>query len=116
MQQEEFTKILKEAINYNQLERYFLSETGDIESAQSHYELRPDLESVEKDKASDGGIKLSHAQRRMLIVLVALWDGRHADRVFEEGMGSLARTIHSMDRENRELFADLIVTYPGWGN
>ncbi|WP_169546283.1 hypothetical protein [Sneathiella aquimaris] len=116
MSEEEFTIIVKEAINYNQLNRYFLSKTGKIDTAKDHFDLTPDLESIRADKASDGGLKLSHAQRRMLILLVALWDGRYADDIFNEGIGSLGKMIHSMDRGNRELFADLIVTYPGWGS
>jgi len=114
--EEEFTKIVKEAINYNQLNRYFLPSGPQLEALNSHYDLKPDLSSIENDMASDGGLKLSHAQRRMLILLVSLWDGRHADRLFAEGIGSIAKMIHSMDRDNRELVADLVITYPGWGN
>ncbi len=116
MLEEEFTKIVKEAINYNQLNRYFLPNGQELENLTSHYDLKPDLSSIEMDKQSDGGLKLSHAQRRMLIFLVSLWDGRQADRIFLEGIGSLGKMIHSMDKGNRELVADLVVTYPGWGH
>gem|GEM_PF-3811863 len=111
----EFTKIVKEAINYNNLNRYFSPSGTEFQDIESHFLLKPNLTEIEKDKISSGGLKLSHAQRRMLIFIVALWDGREADRIFEEGIGSLAKMIHSMDRDNKELLADLIVTYPGWG-
>ena len=111
-----FTKLVKESIAYNQLERYFLVETGTLEDLEDHFTLRPDITSLEADMASNGGLKLSHAQRRMLVVLVALWNGRIADETFSSSMGDLAKVIQSMDRNNRELFAELVVSYPGWGN
>jgi hypothetical protein len=111
----EFTKIVKEAILYNQLERYFSPSGEKLELVETHYDLCPNVFEIEKDKNSDGGLKLSHAQRRMLIFLVALWEGREADRIFNEGIGTVSKLIHSMDRDNRELLADLIITYPGWG-
>ncbi len=111
----DFTKIVQEAIVYNQLERYFWPKGDALGSVESHFDLKPDIEEIEKDKASDGGLKLSHAQRRMLILLVALWEGNEADRIFAEGFGSISKVIHSMDKNNRELTADLVVTYPGWG-
>lgn len=111
-----FTKLVIESITYNQLERYFLTDQGNLEMLEDHFALRPDIDAINKDMASDGGLKLSHAQRRMLVVLVALWDGRIADEVFSNGMGDLAKVIQSMDRNNRELFAELVVSYPGWGN
>jgi hypothetical protein len=114
--EEDFTTTVKEAITYNQLERYFNPKDTDLHKLINHFEISPDVAEIEKDKNSDGGLKLSHAQRRMLIMLMALWDGREADRIFAEGIGSLAKLIYSMDRNNRELVADLIVTYPGWGN
>lgn len=112
----EFTKIVKEAIIYNNLSRYFSPIGTNFQHLENHLDLKPNISEIEKDKASSGGLKLSHAQRRMLIFLVALWDGREADRIFEEGIGSLAKMIHSMDRDNKELLADLVVTYPGWGS
>jgi len=115
MVETDFTKIVQEAILYNQLERYFSPKGDDFNNIESHFELTPDVVEIEKDKASDGGLKLSHAQRRMLMLLVALWEGNEADRIFSEGLGSLGKLIHSMDRNNRELTAELIVTYPGWG-
>lgn len=111
-----FTKLVKESIAYNQLERYFLTDHGNLESLEDHFILRPNINAIEADKKSDGGLKLSHAQRRMLVVLVALWDGRIADETFSSSMGDLAKVIQSMDRNNRELFAELVVSYPGWGN
>ncbi|USG60763.1 hypothetical protein NBZ79_16515 [Sneathiella marina] len=116
MNAKEFTKLVKESITYNQLERYFLVDQGNLESLNDHFTLRPDIDAIEEDMASAGGLKLSHAQRRMLVVLVALWDGRVADKVFSNGMGDLPKVIQSMDRNNRELFAELVVSYPGWGN
>ena len=110
-----FTEVLKEAIRYNQLERYFRANSGQIEDAESHYDLAPDIEAIKLDQADSGGLKLSHAQRRMLMTLVALWEGATADQLFEEGLGSLSRIIQSMDRNNRELLAELTLTYPGWG-
>lgn len=111
-----FTKLVKESITYNQLERYFLTDQGSLELLEDHFTLRPDIDAIKEDMASEGGLKLSHAQRRMLIVLVALWDGRIADDVFSSGIGDLSKVIQSMDRNNRELFAELVVSYPGWGN
>lgn len=111
----DFTKIVREAIVYNQLERYFSPKGDELENIQSHFDLVPDIDEIEKDKASSGGLKLSHAQRRMLMLLIALWEGNEADRIFAEGLGSIAKLIHSMDANNRELTADLIITYPGWG-
>ncbi|MEH6526151.1 MAG: hypothetical protein V7723_08750 [Sneathiella sp.] len=111
-----FTKLVKESITYNQLERYFLTDQGSLDTLEDHFTLRPDINAIKEDMASVGGLKLSHAQRRMLVVLVALWNGRIADEVFSSGMGDLAKVIQSMDRNNRELFAELIISYPGWGN
>jgi len=108
----EFFETLKDAISYNQLERYF---TGNVTSVDSHYNLQPDIGAIKKDMASDGGLKLSHAQRRMLVVLVALWEGHIADEVFNQGIGDLSKIIQSMDKDNREIFAELIVSFPGWG-
>lgn len=115
MVETDFTKIVQEAILYNQLERYFSPKGEEFDKIESHFELAPDTDEIEKDIASAGGLKLSHAQRRMLMLLVALWEGNEADRIFSEGLGTLGKLIHSMDRNNRELAADLIVTYPGWG-
>ncbi|WP_169566048.1 hypothetical protein [Sneathiella limimaris] len=116
MSEDIFTALVKEAIQYNQLERYFVPKDSELEKLTNHFQIHPDIPEIEKDKASDGGLKLSHAQRRMLILLTALWDGREADRIFEEGIGSIGKLIHAMDRNNRELTAELIVAYPGWGN
>jgi hypothetical protein len=112
---QEFTKLVKESITYNQLERYFVSGKIDLMDMEDHFDLQPNIGAIKDDMASKGGLKLSHAQRRMLVVLVALWNGRVADEVFSSGMEDLAKIIQSMDRNNRELFAELIVTYPGWG-
>jgi len=112
---EDFTKLVKEAILYNQLERYFSPKGDAFDKLNNHFELQPCVKDIENDKKSAGGLKLSHAQRRMLIFLVALWDGQEADRIFNEGIGSLGKLIHSMDANNRDLVADLVVTYPGWG-
>ncbi len=106
---------MKDVIRYNQLERYFKTSTGSIEEVSSHYDLKPNIEAITRDQADSGGLKLSHAQRRMLMTLVALWEGATADQLFEEGLGSLSRIIQSMDRNNRELLAELILAYPGWG-
>ncbi|WP_025899992.1 hypothetical protein [Sneathiella glossodoripedis] len=116
MHEEDFTETLKAAITYNQLERYFTPKDSDLDRLTNHFEIAPDIKEIEKDRDSAGGLKLSHAQRRMLILLVALWNGREADRIFAEGIGSFPKLLHSMDRNNRELVADLIITYPGWGN
>jgi hypothetical protein len=115
VQTREFTETLIEAITYNQLERYFVLPEGPLANVENHFDLRPEVDAIRQDMASAGGLKLSHAQRRMLTVLVSLWDGRTADSLFEEGLGSLASIVQSMDRTNRELLADIIVTFPGWG-
>lgn len=112
---EEFTKIVKEAITYNQLNRYFSPPTEKFDAVKNHFDLQPIISGIESDIASAGGLKLSHAQRRMLILLISLWEGSEADRIFAEGIGSIGKMIHSMDRTNRELVADLVITYPGWG-
>jgi hypothetical protein len=115
LNEQEFTDALKEAIRYNQLERYFTADACPVEDVDNHYDLAPDVPAIKKDQADRGGLKLSHAQRRMLTVLVALWEGNMANQLFEEGIGSLSSIIQSMDRNNRELLAELILTYPGWG-
>ncbi|PHQ70257.1 MAG: hypothetical protein COB93_05935 [Sneathiella sp.] len=112
----EFAETLQEAISYNQLERYFTVTGEGLPTATSHYDIQPDINAIKADIASAGGLKLSHAQRRMLVVLVALWEGRIADEVFADGIGSLPKIVQSMDKNNRALFADLIVTFPGWGS
>jgi len=116
MTNDDFTQLAKEAILYNQLERYFTPKGDGFDKLNNHFDLQPDLEAIKSDKESAGGLKLSHAQRRMLMLLVALWNGREADLVFNEGFGSISKLIHSMDRNNRELVAELVVTYPGWGS
>lgn len=116
MTENEFTNFVKEAITYNQLERYFTPKDNELDKLINHFDIAPDITEIKKDKNSDGGLKLSHAQRRMLILLVALWNGHIADQVFQESFGSIGKLIHSMDRNNRELVADIIATYPGWGN
>lgn len=115
MPEQHFLTLLKDAIGYNQLERYFEGGAALIERAESPDDLRPDLAAIAADLEAPGGLKLSHAQRRMLTVLVALWDGGAADRLFGEGLGSLSRIIGAMDRGNRKRLADIIVAYPGWG-
>lgn len=114
--EQEFTIIIKEAIKYNQLEKYFRARSGAVQDVSDHFDLSPDTDAIERDKSSAGGLKLSHAQRRMLILLTALWDERQANRIFADGAGSLGTMIQSMDPTNRDLFADLVVTYPGWGS
>lgn len=115
LDEQTFTSLVKDAILYNQLERYFKASSGPIEDVSSHYDLSPDINAITQDQADSGGLKLSHAQRRMLMTLVALWEGATADQIFDEGLGSLSRIIQSMDRNNRELLAELILAYPGWG-
>ncbi|MAZ03629.1 MAG: hypothetical protein CMN56_10860 [Sneathiella sp.] len=115
MNETAFLENLKDAIRYNQLEWYFTAETGDIQDAQGHYDLNPAIDVIREDQADSGGLKLSHAQRRMLMILVALWEGHIADELFGEGLGSLSLAIQSMDKNNRTLLSELIVTYPGWG-
>ncbi|WP_373088764.1 hypothetical protein [Sneathiella sp.] len=114
MPERNFAILVKEVITYNQLEQYFTGMDA-VAEINSHYDLQPDIETIERDFKSAGGLKLSHAQRRMLTVLVSLWNDRVADSIFNESLGSLAKTVQSMDRNNRELLAELIVTYPGWG-
>lgn len=116
MPEQEFTIIIKETIKYNQLEKYFTARSGSIEDVTDHFDLSPDVGAITADKSSPGGLKLSHAQRRMLVLLTALWDERQANRIFSDGVGSLGPMIQSMDPTNRDLFADLVVTYPGWGS
>lgn len=114
LNEQAFTEIVQQAIAYNQLERYFAASKDSPQNAGSHYDLEPNIAEIKTDQASVGGLKLSHAQRRMLMVLVALWDGRSADETFGESLGSLPKIVQSMDKKNRELLGDLIMTYPGW--
>lgn len=115
LDEKSFTALLKDVVRYNQLERYFKTTSGPIEDVDSHYDLMPNIDAIKRDQADSGGLKLSHAQRRMLMTLVALWEGATADLLFEESLGSLSRIIQSMDRNNREFLAELILAYPGWG-
>lgn len=115
MPEQQFLTLLKDAIRYNQLERYFEGGKERVESSETPEDLRPDLAAIAADLKDPGGLKLSHAQRRMLTVLVALWDGAAADRLFGEGLGSLSRIIMSMDKANRKRLADILTAYPGWG-
>ena len=114
LNEQAFTEIVQQAIAYNQLERYFISPKGGASDVASHYDLEPNITEIKTDQTSAGGLKLSHAQRRMLMVLVALWDGRIADETFGESLGSLPKIVQSMDKNNRELLGDLMMTYPGW--
>lgn len=115
MDEDRFLTLLKEAIAYNQLARYFAGGAPRVEAAASLADLRPDIIAIDSDLKDPGGLKLSHAQRRMLTVVVALWDGGAADRLFGQGLGSLAHILQSMDRRNRKLLSEIILTYPGWG-
>ena len=113
--EQRFLALLQDTIRYNQLERYFDGGPGRVETVETPYDLIPDVAAIRADMADPGGLKLSHAQRRMLMVLVALWDGGTADRLFEEGLGRLSRIIMSMDKTNRARLAEIITIYPGWG-
>ena len=115
MDEAEFLAALKQAIVNCELARYFNIPDAGLDTVDSHYDLAPDLGAIAADRDSPGGIKGSHAQRRMLLVLVTLWHAGQAQELFGEDFAVLPRVIQSMDNENRGLLAELIYSYPGWG-
>jgi hypothetical protein len=115
MNEAEFLVALKAAIETCELNRYFNIPDSGLDGVNSHYDLAPDLAAIAADRDSPGGIKGSHAQRNMLLVLCTLWDAGPAQQVFGEDFTVLPRIVHSMDKQNRGLLAELIYTYPGWG-
>ncbi len=116
MDERAFLETLKDAIEICELSRYFKSSTGDINAADSHYDIQPDLDAIAADIKSPGGIKGSHAQRRMLLVLVTLWQPARAQALFGEEFAALQHVVMAMDKRNRGLLAELLYTYPGWGD
>lgn len=116
MDEKAFTEAVVEAIRNAELERYFVLPEGGISEVASHYEIELDVEAVRRDLASPGGLKASHAQRRMLMLLAALWRPRVADELFGESLGSLADAVMAMDRVNRGILAELLYAYPGWSD
>ncbi len=114
MDEAEFLSALKAAIENCQIARYFQVPGDDLAALESHYDLAPDLAAIRQDLQSPGGIKGSHAQRRMLLILVTLWDPLQAQALFGEDFAILPTAVMAMDLENRGIFAELIYTYPGW--
>jgi hypothetical protein len=115
MDETDFLDALKQAIEGCELNRYFNIPEAGLGVVDSHYDLIPDLAAIAEDRDSPGGIKGSHAQRRMLLVLVTLWDAGQAQRLFGEEFAVLPKVIHAMDKQNRGILAELIYNYPGWG-
>lgn len=114
MDEAAFTEALIAAIRNAELERYTLLPDGGLDAAASHYEIGFDIDAIRRDRDSPGGIKASHAQRRMLMLLVALWRPMAAEDLFDEGLSALPRGIMAMDARNRAILAELIEHYPGW--
>ena len=116
MDQDGFLETLKRAISRCQLERYITAACGDYRQAEDHWQIAVNIEEIRRDQASPGGIKGSHGQRRMLQVLTTLWNPRAADELFDQPFSALVPVVMSMDRENREILAELLYCYPGWGD
>ena len=116
MDEAEFLDALKHAIESCELDRYFNIPASGLESVGSHYDLQPDLAAIAADRDSPGGIKGSHAQRRMLLVLCTLWNSGQAQQLFGEEFAVLPTVIHAMDKQNRGILAELLYSYPGWGD
>jgi hypothetical protein len=114
MDETAFTEALIAALRNAELERYCVLPEAGLAAVSSHLQVGFDVEAIRRDRASPGGIKGSHAQRRMLMLLVALWRPGAADELFGEGLSALPRAIMAMDRRNRAILAELIETYPGW--
>ena len=114
MEEAEFLSALQAAIEKCQLARYFRVPGGELAALENHYDVVPDLAAIHRDMESPGGIKGSHAQRRMLLILVTLWDPVRAQALFGEDFAVLPAALMAMDRENRGILAELIYTYPGW--
>jgi len=109
-----FLEAVKAAIETCELERYFLPSGMALAALESHYSLAPDLAAIRTDIESPGGIKGSHGQRRMLLVLVTLWNSKKAQDLFDEEFAVLPTVVMSMDGRNRGILAELLYTYPGW--
>jgi hypothetical protein len=116
MDAQEFTRAVVAAIENAELARYFILPDGGLPAVTSHLQIDLNVEAVRADLASPGGLKASHAQRRMLMVLAALWRPRQADDLFGESLGNLAHAIMAMDRYNREILAALVESFPGWSD
>ncbi len=116
MDEDAFLDALKTAIEACELNRYFNIPAGGLALVDNHYTLIPNIEAIGEDMASPGGIKGSHAQRRMLLVLVTLWDSGQAQQLFGQDFAILPKVVMSMDARNRGILAELLYTYPGWGS
>lgn len=114
MDEAAFTEALIAGIRNAELERYCLLPDGGLEAVTSHLQVGFDVEAIRRDKASPGGIKASHAQRRMLSLLIALWRPGVVDTLFDDGLAALPRAVMAMDARNRAILAELIESYPGW--
>lgn len=114
MDEAAFTEALVAALRNAELERYCLLPDGGLEAVTSHYEIGFDVDEIRRDRDSPGGIKASHAQRRMLMLLLAFWRPDVADDLFDDGLSALPRAVMAMDARNRALLAELIESYPGW--
>ena len=109
-----FLEALKRAVERCQLEPYILPVGAELAAVESHWDISLNVAAVKADMASPGGLKLSHAQRRMLQVVATLWNSRSADELFGLPFSELVPVVMSMDRENREILAELLYSYPGW--
>lgn len=114
MDEAEFTRALVAALRNAELERYCTFPDGGPDAVTSHLQVGFDVEAIRRDRASAGGIKASNAQRRMLVLLVALWRPSMAGELFGVGLEALPQAIMTMDRRNRAILSALVETYPGW--
>lgn len=114
MDEAAFTQAVVAAIRNAEIARYFRLPAGGLDAVSRHDEIDLDGEAIRRDLAAPGGLKASHAQRRMLLILASLCRPALADELFGERFGALPRAVMAMDRRNRGLVAELIFNYPGW--
>lgn len=114
MDETAFTEAVVAAIGNAEIARYFVLPDGGLDAVTRFDQIDVDAAAIRRDLASAGGLKASHAQRRMLLILVALCRPALAAELFAEGFEVLPRAIMAMDRRNRGLVCELILNYPGW--
>ena len=114
MDEKAFTETVVAAIRNAEIARYFTLPDGGLDAVNEHFQIDVDADAIREDMASPGGLKASHAQRRMLLILVTLCRPALGDELFGEPFGMLPRAVMAMDARNRGLFAELIFSYPGW--
>lgn len=114
MDEGRFTEAVVAAIRNAEIAGYFVLPGGSLDTVNEHFQIDVDAAAIRADLASPGGLKASHAQRRMLMILVTLCRPGLAQDLFGEDFSMLPRAVMAMDARNRGLFAELIFSYPGW--